>query len=330
MRNMRQRKYSMRRVATVAAAVCVAVVAALWGGSSYMLGYSLDPDPNRADTDSAYALLCERLPDMRQWTDSLRRNGLLRDTFVAMPGGERHHALWLRGDSARGRTAIVVHGYKDSAQKFLFLGRMYHRDLGFNILMPDLHAHGLSEGEAIGMGWRERHDVLRWAEIAGRMFADPERGSSVVVHGVSMGAATTMCASGERLPGCVKCFVEDCGYTSVWDEFAWQLKEQFGLPPFPLMYTTSLLCGVRHGWRFGEASPLAQVAKCRKPMLFIHGDSDAFVPTWMVYRLYEAKPQPKRIWLAAGSAHAMAYIDHPEEYTRAVRDFLMSVDGFGK
>ena len=108
---MRQRKYSMRRVATVAAAVCVAVVAALWGGSSYMLGYSLDPDPNRADTDSAYALLCERLPDMRQWTDSLRRNGLLRDTFVAMPDGERHHGKGI--DDVGGGVAEIAHTLPD-------------------------------------------------------------------------------------------------------------------------------------------------------------------------------------------------------------------------
>ena len=68
-----------------AAALAAIVVLALAGGSFYMLGYSLDPDPNRADTDSAYAQLYSRMPDMRPWADSLRRCGLLRDTFVAMP-----------------------------------------------------------------------------------------------------------------------------------------------------------------------------------------------------------------------------------------------------
>ena len=32
---------------------------------------------------------------------------------------------------------------------------------------------------------------------------------------------------------------EDCGYTSVWDQFSKELKEQFGLPQFPLMYTAA-------------------------------------------------------------------------------------------
>ena len=74
----------------------------------------------------------------------------------------------------------------------------------------------------------------------------------------------------------------------MWDEFSGQLKEQFDLPEFPLLYTSSLLCRLINGWSFGEASPLNQVKKCRYPMFFIHGDSDTFVPTEMVYQLYEA------------------------------------------
>lgn len=88
-------------------------------------------------------------------------------------------------------------------------------------------------------------------------------------------------------------FIDDCGYTSVWDEFAGELKNQFGLPEFPLMYSTSLLCKLRYGWSFGEASAISEVSKSSYPMLFIHGGSDTFVPTEMVYRLYEAKPDRK-------------------------------------
>ena len=65
----------------------------------------------------------------------------------------------------------------------------------------------------------------------------------------------------------VRCFVEDCGYTGVWDEFSKELKSSFGLPAFPLLYTASWLCDLKYGWNFREASSLAQVAKCRLPML---------------------------------------------------------------
>ena len=39
-----------------------------------------------------------------------------------------------------------------------------------------------------------------------------------------MGAATVLNTSGEELPENVKALVADCGYTSAWDEFAYQLN----------------------------------------------------------------------------------------------------------
>lgn len=144
----------------------------------------------------------------------------------------------------------------------------------------------------------------------------------MVVHGVSMGAATTMNIAGERTPGYVKCFVEDCGYTSAWDEFAHEMKKRFDLHEFPLLYVSSMLCKLKYGWSFGEASPVRQLKNSHKPMLFIHGGKDDFVPTEMIYPCYEAKPQPKSLWIAPGSAHAVSYRDHKKEYTGRVKAFV--------
>ena len=117
-------------------------------------------------------------------------------------------------------------------------------------------------------------------------------------------------------------FVEDCGYTSVWDEFKYELAEEFDLSPFPLLYATSLLCKIKYGWSFGEASPLKQVKKCPYPMLFIHGDNDTFVPSWMVHPLYEAKQGKKSLWITKGTEHARSYKDYPEEYVKMIKGFV--------
>ena len=96
----------------------------------------------------------------------------------------------------------------------------------------------------------------------------------------------------------------------------------FGLPEFPLMYTTSWLCNAKYGWNFQEASSLEQVKKCSLPMFFIHGDADTYVPTRMVYPLYEAKSEPKELWIVPGATHAMSYKDYPQEYTKRVKKFV--------
>lgn len=290
------------------------VVITIIGSGVYMLDYSLAPSANRTDTLRYFREQYKTYPETHPWVDSLRRQDALRDTFVIMPTGERHHALYIR--KANNRTALVLHGWRNCGIRFLYLARLYERDLGYNVVIPDFHGHGLSEGDMIQMGWKDRKDMLHWLRVF--------QTDTMVVHGVSMGAATAMMLSAEQLPEGIRDirFVEDCGYTSVWDEFAGELKNQFGLPEFPLMFTTSMLCKLRYGWSFGEASAIAAVSQTTHPMLFIHGGNDNFVPTEMVHRLYDAKRGKKSLWIAPGAEHAESYIKHRKEYAERVRDFL--------
>lgn len=309
----------MKRIIIILGGVTVVLMAALTWGSFYMLDYALAPNAERQDTASRLATLYEAYPETKPWLDSLRQTGTFRDTFAVMPSGERHHAYIVRQQPTDGhvpcrRTAIVVHGWRDQAIGMLQIARLYER-MGWNVVVPDLHAHGLSDGEAIGMGWQERHDIIRWMQLF--------RTDTMVVHGISMGAATTMNVAGEQLPKGISSirFVEDCGYTSVWDEFCYEINAEFGLPAFPLLYTASWLCQLKYGWSFREAAPIRQVARCPYPMLFIHGDDDHFVPSWMVHPLYETKPGQKQLWVTRGVQHALSYKAYPEEYARRLRAF---------
>lgn len=290
------------------------------GGSFYMLNYSLTSNAKLlAKNADSYPYMYENYPFLRSWVDSLRREDALKDTFIVNPHGTQLHAFYVAAPHPTGKTAVIIHGYTDNAIRMFMIGYLYSRDLDYNILLPDLQHHGESEGRAIQMGWKDRFDVLQWMNVANGIFGDS---TQMVVHGISMGAATAMMVSGEKQQPFVKCFVEDCGYTSVWDEFSHELESSFHLPPFPLMYATSWLCEKKYGWNFKEASSLTQVAKCELPMFFIHGDKDTYVPTWMVYPLYEAKPGPKELWIVPGAAHADSYKDQKKEYTEKVRTFV--------
>lgn len=169
------------------------------------------------------------------------------------------------------------------------------------------------------MGWPERRDVVRWCQQL--IAEDPE--AEIVLYGVSMGAATVMMASGEAdLPVQVRCVIEDCGYTSVWDEFSGQLKELFGLPPFPVLNAADLVCRIRAGYSITEASALRQVERSVTPTLFIHGEEDTFVPFWMLEELYQAASCEKEKLAVPGAAHAESAAVAPELYWPAVDAFL--------
>lgn len=309
----------MKKFIKVISVVIILLLVVLVAGARYMVYFALTPRSGY-DEKEEIAMHIENYPWQKEWVDSILTNEALKDTFVTNDEGLKIHAFYLPAPKTTTKTVVLVHGYKDCGIRMLRYAYFYNKYLDYNCFIPDLHAHGESQGDAIQMGWKDRLDIVRWIDVADDVFTSK---GNIVVHGLSMGAATTMMVSGEEsVQNKVKAFVEDCGYTSVWDEFTGELKNQFGLPSFPLLNASSCMCDLLYGWNFKEASALNQVRKCTRPMLFIHGDNDDFVPTQMVYPLYDAHRGPKQIWLAKGSIHAYAYKDHAEEYTQLVGGFL--------
>ncbi|MDR1560650.1 MAG: alpha/beta fold hydrolase [Clostridiales bacterium] len=197
--------------------------------------------------------------------------------------------------------AVVVHGYTGDGMQMTEAAKRFY-EMGYNVLLPDCRGHGKSEGDYIGMGWHDRIDIINWA----KRIIEWDAGSRIVLYGLSMGAAAVMMASGEDLPGNIKCLIEDCGYTSVTEEFSYHLKHNLKIPKFPILNTVDLLCGRRAGFRFREASALEQIKKCKLPILFIHGGKDYFVPTEMVYRLYQAAECEKELYIVPEAGHGVS------------------------
>lgn len=193
-------KIYKKKILISAIVVFVIIVAGLIGTGSYMLNYSLDyPKTERMTTTYWKQRMVKECPWVKEWMDSVYQNRQVRDTFLVMPSGYRAHAIYLFAPKKTDKTAVIVHGYKVRAEGMLHIAFLYNHDLGYNVLLPDLYGHGLSEGDHIQMGWNDRFDVLRWAQAADEIFADSAH-TRQVVHGISMGAATVMALSGEKTP----------------------------------------------------------------------------------------------------------------------------------
>lgn len=237
--------------------------------------------------------------------------------------GLKLEATYISSAVPSNKAAILVHGYAGSRLDMLTYGRFYADKLGMNILMPDNRGHGKSEGNYIGFGWHDRLDILDWITyIINRIGPAAE----IVLHGVSMGGATVLMVSGEKLPQQVRAIVSDCAYTSAEDQLAYQLKAMYKLPSFPLLNTTALLAHKRAGYTFKEASALRQVQHAKVPILFIHGDADTFVPTEMVYSLYEACSSKKELLIVPMAQHAMAVLTDRAGYFNKIYSFLAELD----
>lgn len=219
------------------------------------------------------------------------------------------------------KTAIILHGYMNNKNTMAAYANLFHK-LGYNVLLPDARAHGESQSKYIGYGWVEKADVKKWVN---EVIAHNGSDSKIVIFGVSMGGATTMMTSGEKLPKQVKAFVEDCGYTSVKDEIEHEAQDLYNMPAiprFPLVEVLSGINKVKVGYYLADGSSINQLKKNKRPMLFIHGAKDTFVPTKMVYKNYAASRGPKELWIVPGASHAKSYATHPKAYEQHIKQFL--------
>lgn len=227
------------------------------------------------------------------------------------------HSYEIKNKIETNKWVIVVHGYTSEGKTVSSKAKQFYK-MGYNVLVPDLRAHGKSEGDYIGMGWDDRLDIMDWINI----IIKDSPNSEIILHGTSMGAATVLSTSGESLPSNIKAIIADCGYTSVWDEFTYQLKALFNLPSFPVMNLSNMVTMVKTGYSLKEASPIKQVAKSKTPILYIHGDKDDFVPYYMMDELYNATSSQKSKLTIKNAGHGKADLVNPSLYWNTVSDFL--------
>lgn len=213
-----------------------------------------------------------------------------------------------------------MHGYGGNQTYMWNLASAYLRR-GYQVLTPDLRASGQSEGQYVTLGVLESQDIVQWtSEIIKN---DPE--AEIVLHGVSMGAATVMLAAAEQLPANVRAIVEDSGYTSATQLAKEQLAKtpNLSVPAQPALLAANVMTRVRTGVFFSAASPVQAVHKATLPTLFIHGQADQLVPFTMLGELFNASAATDKQLLAVEDAsHAMGYVVAPREYFRTVFTFL--------
>lgn len=303
----------MNRPTKIILGIILVLVIVLIAAGNYFYSYAVVPAKKDFLADGSKKKSTELISAENWFNDKNNRS----DWQLTSTDGLKLSAYYLPAEKDQHKTAIIAHGYMGQASDMPQYAKIYH-DLGYNVLMPDARGHGKSEGDYIGFGWHERKDYLQWIDRV--IKKDPQ--SEIVLHGVSMGGATVMMTSGEKLTDNVKAFVEDCGYSSVKGELNYQLKQMFNLPSFPLIPVTSLVTKIRAGYFFGEADAIKQLNKNKRPMLFIHGDQDDFVPYSMLAEVYAATKGPKEQYVVHGAKHAEALSSDPSMYQKKVTEFI--------
>ena len=231
--------------------------------------------------------------------------------------GLRLTGYFLPANQAKG-TLLLVHGYRSSLFLDFAISYPFYHSLGWNILAVSQRAHGESEGQYITYGVKERYDVRDWALYLADRFGPAHR---IALVGISMGSATVLMSLGTALPPNVKCAVADCGYTSPYEEFVHVLKRSH-IPRRPLLDIADWFSRLFAGFGFRDYSTVEALKENLRPVLFVHGEKDHFVPIRFTVENYAACNAEKQLITVPEAGHGTSYIFATETCQKAIREFL--------
>ncbi len=222
----------------------------------------------------------------------------------------------LYANGQKERFVILVHGYHSSpAYDFGTIAHFYMA-LGYGVLLVTQRAHGDSEGMLITYGAKEAEDVCRWAVDLSTMYPD----SRIMLHGISMGGATVMLAGEKALPKNVTALINDCGYTTPFEEIAHVAKTSMHLPRFTV-HLADLWAMMLTGVSLKKPSVTRAGSRCLLPKLYIHGEDDSFVPYEMGVRNFKEAAEPKRFVSVPGAGHALAFFIDEKRVSKEIARF---------
>jgi len=233
------------------------------------------------------------------------------------------------------RTIIVVHGNNanraDQSVGLLNLSGAIARN-GFAVLAFDVRGNGVSSPAPRSFGYFEQRDVLGAVDFlrTGSLpYPDLGRPRAIAGWGLSMGGSALILAAAHE--PAISAIVSDStasDYTPILER---EIPNGAHLPP---LFTPGTLIAARaiYGIDFYNVRPVDVVAQLApRPLFFIQGDADTFVPPSNMGDLAAAaRAAPNahvQTWLVPGAAHAQSYNTQPQEYVSRIVAFYTAAMG---
>jgi len=242
-----------------------------------------------------------------------------QEVYINSNYGYKLHGFFFPNKDSK-KIIILCHGITWSLYGSVkYMDMFLKRD--FAIFIYDHRNHGLSGGKNTSYGYYEKFDLQNCTD-----WLFNKLGENIVVglHGESMGAGIALqnIAIDKRIKFCI----EDCGYSDAQDLFQHRLEKDYNISKFPIVKLASKISKMRVGWEFKDVSPITSLLKVEIPVLFIHGQEDDYVPTFMCNQMYSVKRGYKEIYIASNTDHAEAYWKNKDEYEKKVDGFLKAIN----
>lgn len=209
-------------------------------------------------------------------------------------------------------------------------------DAGYDIFSFDFRGHGKSASEEgyTPRQWasdRETADMKAAISFAESWLEQNKRPIRLGVFGISRGACAGILAAQdcESIKAIIVdgAFSSDCTLEHLmkrWAKIFARVRIIYENHPPEfwrfLRWCLFLSCRVKLGCTFPSVRKVLTRITPR-PILFIHGERDSYIPVEQSRLLYALATQPKYLWVVEDAKHNQAVSVEPEEYARRTVDF---------
>ncbi len=218
---------------------------------------------------------------------------------------------------ARG-TVIMFHGHGSSKSGMIDEARSFN-NMGYNVLMVDLRAHGESGGEVCTIGYRESRDVkAAWDVVAAK------KEKNIILWGISLGAATITKAMHDYPDIKPAKVILEMPFGTLHQAVKGAMRNN-GVPAEPVSTLIAFWGSVERGfWAFG-VNPEDYVKDIHCPVLLQRGAEDVRVTEEETQAIYKNIASPDKTLVEyAGCGHLSLCKYRNAQWEAAVRKFLFS------
>jgi len=308
----------MAIVIIIAAVLLFLIIAAVY--SVYRMAF-YSPRGNQNDIHN--------LPTGEQYDREVDRMRGMVDKLAVIPFEEvsimSHDGLRLKGMYYHTRDGapldIGFHGYRSTAVRDFCGGAVMGMEAGHNVLLVKQRGCCDSEGHTISFGVKEQRDCLSWINYAIERFG---RDTQIALYGVSMGAATVLCASGLELPDNVKGVIADSPFSSPIDIIQ-TVAADMGIPKAVVRPLATVAARIFGGFDLHGASAVEAVKNAKVPILIIHGEDDRFVPCDMGRAIHAACSEGAELVTFPDAGHAISYLADEARYRSTINGFWQRI-----
>lgn len=262
-----------------------------------------------------------------------------KDLYLETRDNKKLHGKLIMNVNNTDLYAWCIHGYLTSGNNELKAIINNYLELGANVIITDQRAFGESEGVYSTFGSLESRDHMEWLRLLENEILNNNESSKIIIHGISMGAATTLLVCRNELPSNIKGIIAEGSYTSLKEQLVYTLnnkaiaekyfKKQNSfyakvvkvMPAKFIYFLYQMACFNRSIFDPQRTRPIDGAAKIsgNMPVIFVHGKKDKFVPYTMSQEMYLACESLNKKLLIVDDAQEGQCFEKSSEYRDVIQ-----------